>query len=367
MLFFIGLSIYFLLLLWMALGFIAHKKYLFSNNNLETNVSIIVCARNEALNIKKCLTSIINQKYNKAHYEILLVNDASTDNTLKIAEEILKNSNCNYQIISNESHIGKKKSIVKAIECAKFNLIVTRDADTFTNSENWLHVLVNFYIDSKSEFIICPVLIMPQNNLLNALQETESFVLNIFTMASVFHKTPFLCSGANLAFTKNLFKETGAYTNHLKIESGDDVFFLEDVKKTRPNTITYLKNKNAVVFTLPQNKFKALVQQKARWAGKLRHSKNPLNWLVALVIIGVNAFFVSCILSVIFSPKQWFFPLIFIISKLLIDILLVFLASRFIKLKTSLFLTILAAMFYPIYALIVAVSLLFMKPNWKLE
>lgn len=350
----------------MAFGFVAHKKFESNAVNSETEFSIIVCARNESLNIEECLSSIIKQNYNISNYEIIFVNDASTDDTLKIAKEILKNSTCNYQIISNATRSGKKAAIKKAIELAKYNLIVTRDADTFSLTTNWLSTISDFYNHSKNEFIICPVVVKSQNNLLSVLQETESAVLTIFTTASVYHQVPFLCSGANLVFTKSIFYRTGAYKNHIQIESGDDVFFLEDVKKVDPGIITYLKNSNAAVLTTPQNTFYSLLQQKARWAGKLKHSKNPLNWLVALVVAGANALFAVCLVLAILNPKYRLFALIFVFSKLLIDILLVFLASRFVKIKASLILTLLAGFLYPFYALVVALGSVFIKPNWKL-
>jgi len=56
----------------------------------EVPVSIIICAKNEEKNLKIFLPSVINQKY--THFEIVLINDASTDATLEVMESFKENS-----------------------------------------------------------------------------------------------------------------------------------------------------------------------------------------------------------------------------------------------------------------------------------
>ena len=168
-----------------------------------------------------------------------------------------------------------------------------------------------------------------------------------------------------MAFTKKLFYETGAYQDHLHIASGDDVFFLEQVKKKNRHAIAYLKNEEAAVFTFPEKDLHSLIHQKIRWSSKLFKNLSVINWLSALIITLTNIAWIVALFYIIFDRQNLPLGLFFILSKLLIDILLVFLASSFIKVKTGAFGVALMGIIYPFYASLIAVLAVFIKPKWK--
>lgn len=328
-------------------------------------VSIIICARNEEKTIAKCLHSISEQDYPKHLIEIILVNDASSDKTKELAEIILIKLGVSFQIISNQIKLGKKKSLLEAISKAKHHLIITRDADTFTKSKVWLNSMVNYHLKYHKDFVIGPVMISDNVGLIWALQAIESNILTMFSLASLQLKKPFLCSGANLLFTKALFQETNGYKSHLEIESGDDVLFLEDVKKKRPQTIGAVKSTSAIVYTYPQRSFSQLLNQRIRWAKKFDSNPNKANLIIAFAIMVVNAFWLFNFVTYFFVQQNGYFGLIFILLKLIIDSLLLFLASRFVNNKGLNWYILPIGLIYPVYALVVAIASVIFKPKWK--
>ncbi len=364
MIFSVAISCYLVLLIWVIMGFIAHPD----NSAPQTEyqrVSVVIAAKNEEANIANCIASIVTQDLPKQFMEIIVVDDASTDNTFEEASAILSRSGIDHQLIQNQQHLGKKKSLALAIEKSGGEIIVCRDADTFTMSDSWLPSILSFMISSKKEFVICPVAIAHNNSFLSSLQETEMSILSLFTISSAHFKSPFLCNGANLAFTKNLFYKTGAYKDHLHIASGDDIFFLEQVKKTDRSAIAYLKNREALVYTFPEKTPGSLIRQKIRWSSKLFKTTSVINWLSALIIGGTNLLWIGAFFYSLFDRQNLAVGLFFILSKLLIDILLVFLASSFIKVKTKPLNVVLVGIIYPFYATLIAVLSVFVKPNWK--
>ncbi|MDX2172394.1 MAG: glycosyltransferase [Bacteroidota bacterium] len=363
--FLIVLAGYFLFLLYFAIGFIKTETYFSIENNADQPLTIIICARNEEKTIVGCLTSIIKQDYDIAKINLILINDSSTDNTVKHAEYILKKSKINYKIISNVQQKGKKQSITYAMQFVNTKLVVMRDADTYTTSTIWLKTISDFYSETQSDFIIAPILLRDNNGLLWALQAIESNILALLASGSAHYKKAFLCNGANLIFTKQLFERANGYESHINIVSGDDVLFLEDVKKLENVKINYLKSESAIVYTYPAFSFLKLIQQKVRWASKFKSNKNKINFSLAILSFLVNSFWLFSLVYSFLVPQNSQLGLIFMLFKLIIDTLLLFLASRFLKNKALLWYAIPVGFIYPLYASIVAIASLFTKPKWK--
>ncbi len=357
--------LYATLFLYYLVGFYKHPYfYSFASSN-SIPITIIICARNEEKNLPACLISLIEQDYKKENISIIIVNDASSDGTVNVAERILKNSNLNYRIITNTKQIGKKHSITSAVNSCNTDLIVLRDADTFTSSKIWLQTICDFYLETKSNFIIAPIAFKQNSGLLWALQVIENNILALLTIGSAYYKKPFLCSAANLAFTKNIFQQTNGFQSHANIASGDDVLFLEDVKKLKDVTISYLKSQSALVYTYALPSFKSLLLQKIRWANK--HSKNPnkTNTLLSVLVFVTNIVWLLSFCVCFFVPQNQSLSLFFVLFKLIFDSLLLFLTSGFIKNSSVLAYAFTIGLIYPFYVLVLAISTLFLKPKWK--
>lgn len=97
--------------------------------------SIIIAARNEEENILRFLPDIINQDY--TDFEIIFVNDASKDQTAAIADKMAK-ENPKLKVIHISESLGKKNAVQKAIEVAKYDILVFTDADCKPASKTWL-------------------------------------------------------------------------------------------------------------------------------------------------------------------------------------------------------------------------------------
>lgn len=327
--------------------------------------SIIICARNEAPHIKACLGSILQQVYPKDKLELIVVNDASTDLTAQLAEQVLKPSGMAYKILTNPLQKGKKQSLALGIEAANNPFIITRDADTISSSVHWLASINKHQQQLQSDFIIGPVTIRSNFGMLWALQAIEQLVLQVFSGGAAYFKRAYLCSGANLIFRKSVYEAVNGYQSHWSVASGDDVLFLEDVKASQLANISYLKDKSANVETAALVSFRALFQQKVRWAAKFNINPNPLNTFVAFGIFITNLLWLVNLTLGFFNPLYSSFGLIFTVFKLLIDILLLFLASDFIKDKRLWLVVLPVGMVYPLYAVIVAIGAVFVKSPWK--
>jgi len=120
------------------LAYLLKKEQYTPNLNKKYSIGVIVAARNEERNIKKCLDSILNQTYKPE--KIIVVNDASEDKTSQIIKEYAGK----IEIIDNVVNEGKSKSINKALEKLETDLVATIDADTILDREFFENIVREF-------------------------------------------------------------------------------------------------------------------------------------------------------------------------------------------------------------------------------
>lgn len=109
-----------------------HSDYL---KNLPA-ISIIIPARNEELNIERCLLSLVDQNY--PNYEVILVDDNSNDNTVQKARKIQQKFKAKFQnlkIIELKSKpqdwTGKTWASEKGLLSSRYNMLLFLDADCY--------------------------------------------------------------------------------------------------------------------------------------------------------------------------------------------------------------------------------------------
>ena len=104
-------------------------------------ISIIISAYNEELVIRKRIKNIKECHYPVERYELLFVDDCSSDDTKNLAEICLERSGIEYQIIANTERLGTTRSYNSAIKKAKYPIIVTTDADVFFEPDALNHLI----------------------------------------------------------------------------------------------------------------------------------------------------------------------------------------------------------------------------------
>ncbi len=250
----------------------------------QTKVSILIAARNEEDKIHLTIEDLLKQNYPKNLFEIILVDDHSTDHT---ADIILSYQKDGVKLIKlNESeplNSYKKKAIAEAIKIAEGQLIITTDADC-RMGDNWLSKIVNYYEQNNFKLISSPVAYFEEKNKFETLQTLEFLYLIGFGAAGIGNKMPSTCNGANLAYEKAVFNELGGFKGIDDLASGDDELFLHKVAKNYPNGIGFCKSAEAIVYTHAKENLKEFIQQRKRWASKSVKYKDKKIVVLAIAI-----------------------------------------------------------------------------------
>ena len=262
-----------------------------ANSKLGTKISIIIPARNEEENIGYCLQSIIEQSYPAHLFEVLVVDDHSTDKTAAIIKSYASN---NVKLISlkdylsaNEINSYKKKAIEISIQQSNGELIVTTDADCIF-PKNWLTTIASFYESKRPAFIVMPVLISYGKKMIEVFQSLDFMTLQGITGASVHEKFHSMCNGANLAYTKEAFIAVNGFKGIDNIASGDDMLLMHKIYNQFPNNIEYLKSREVIVTTNPVSTIQEFFNQRIRWASKADQFDDKRIFIVLIIVYFLN-------------------------------------------------------------------------------
>ena len=261
------------------------------------NISVIICAKNEAENLKNFLPSILTQEY--PNFEVVLINDASTDDTLEIIETFAaKHSNIKIVDVKNtEAFWGNKKyALTLGIKASKHDYLLFTDADCKPVSKYWIQEMSACFDDKKSIVLGYSGYTKTHKSFLNKLIRYETLVTAVqyFSFAKV--GVPYMGVGRNLAYTKDAFFKANGFINHIKIRSGDDDLFINQVA-TKSNTAICI-TEGSFTQSIPKTTFKDWIKQKRRHISTAKYYKvnhkillaslyctQLLFWLLAIILL----------------------------------------------------------------------------------
>lgn len=307
-----------------------------SPNRLATSFTVIIPARNEALNIKACVVSILEQDYPKEAFEIIVIDDFSEDDTAFIVEalhaqypqvRLLKlKDHCK----EGETLAYKKRAIEIAVSEAKGDWIVTTDADCIV-PKKWLF-LYNAYIQiNQPVFVAAPVMFIKTAGILNQFQLLDFLALQGITAAAVGAGKHSMSNGANLGFEKAAFIAVGGYQGVDHIASGDDMFLMHKMKQTLHKPVGYLFHPDAIVLTAAMDTWKGFIMQRIRWASKARYYDDRS---ITVVLTLVYLFNLSFLLLALLG--SWSTLIIALAFKTFFELFFLEPVAKFFKMKPEL-------------------------------
>jgi cellulose synthase/poly-beta-1,6-N-acetylglucosamine synthase-like glycosyltransferase len=360
------LLVYILLIVQLIFGFNKVKYFHVTDLAPKTAFTIVIPFRNEAKNLPNLLESISNLNYPHKMIEIILVDDFSTDNSERICIQWrMKYEHLDTTLLENLhlSYSPKKDAIGRAMPIAKYDWIVTTDADCIVN-KNWLLTLDNYIQKNNPEMIIGAVMYRAKNNWFHHFQQLDLMSLQGVTIGSFGIGKPFMCNGANFAYTKKIFSEIGGFGGINDKASGDDVFLLQKAVNTNKEKVHYLKNNDVIVKTKPENDLYKLFMQRVRWAGKSTGYKSSYARFLAVIVLLMNLSltFAFCLLP--FAVLNWKVFLIVFLTKYIVDYILLYKSNAYLR-KGKFFVPIASSVIYPFFSSLVGIYSLFGSFKWK--
>jgi len=367
--FFIIFSLYFLFLLILIYGWgrinSQSQYYDISTSNLF--VTVIIAVRDEEKNILRLLDCLSSQSYPKDKYEVIIIDDSSEDQTLSIIQGF--NTSINFKLLKsdfkkNERITPKKAALQQGINLAKGEIIMMTDGDCWFG-DNWIKSFsLAFYHDSI-KFVSGMVAIKGNNTMLSKIQSIEFSSLIGTGGALINLNYPLMCNGANLAFRKEAYYFVNGYSGYENTSSGDDVFLMQKIHNSYKKSISFIKDQQAVVYTIPQPSLSALLQQRKRWASKWRNYPLLFSWLIPVFLFIHYISIITIIWYAFILPQFILWLGVLLIVKIVLDGILLRKVMELCKLKFGYFSFLISEILYPFYALIIGFSIQFGSYKWK--
>ena len=234
-------------------------------------VSVVVAARNESKNISKLIQCLNTQNYPKNKYEIIIINDRSTDTTKSILNTYSdKIKNFSFIDISNtpKEWSNKKWAIYNGIKKAKGDIIIQTDADCYM-SNKWISSMVNPFKNIEIGFVssLTP-LINSSSNLFKHIFLMDSIAQDIFSGYAISKGLTISCSARSIAYRRNDFIKIKGYNDIYSIKSGDDDLILHKIIHYIGCKAKFIINPNAIVFSETPQNVSEFIHQRLRYASK---------------------------------------------------------------------------------------------------
>jgi GT2 family glycosyltransferase len=173
-------------------------------------VSVVVCAYNAERTMDMCLASL--ERLNYPDYEIIAVNDGSTDRTLEIARKYEK-----VRVISQENE-GLSAARNAGIAASTGEIIAFTDSDCVADPD-WLTYMVEKFLSSGLSAVGGPNFPPPENALIPAcVAASPGGPTHVLLSDDVAEHI----AGCNMAFRREAIEQIGGFDPHFRV-AGDDV------------------------------------------------------------------------------------------------------------------------------------------------
>jgi biofilm PGA synthesis N-glycosyltransferase PgaC len=322
--------------------------------------SVIIACRNEEKDLPFLLEDLGKQDYNHALFEVIIVDDNSTDNTFSIAFDCKKIQNI--KVLTNPGK-GKKSAIRTGVNEANGELIITTDADC-RFGKNWISTMASFYSGSFPDLIIGPVQLKSRNGFFGRFQQLEFLSLQGITIGTALANNPVMCNGANLAFKKEVYLKHSKNL-HDDIASGDDIFLLHSLKKEQGSKIVCLNSPNVIVTTSQPESLGSFLNQRTRWMSKVKAYVDPFTQLVSIVTFVTIFSTLVFLITGIFDKRFLLLFLVSFIIKSIPDFLILYETTWRFNQRHLLKWFLPSQIIYPFYVIVVICYSLFRDNRWK--
>ncbi|HDP99553.1 MAG TPA: glycosyltransferase [bacterium] len=329
-------------------------------------VSIIVAMRNEASLAARCLDALLNLDYPRDLYEIIVVDDGSTDRTPLILSDFqsrypfIRFIRLNqYQSLKGD----KKRALTIGISKSSNEILLFTDADCVP-PPGWIKQIISCFDNEVGLVAGFSPVRLKKNTQFAQMVELDSFAAAIVAAAAIGNDSAVTCTGRNLAYRRQLFYRLNGFDQLRRSISGDDDLLLQLAHRQMDWKIRYVSHRDGIVPSYPELSRLQLFRQKQRHLSAGKYYSPKIQLYYAAFHLSNAGLFLFPLVAMLTENPLWL-SLIFLIVKILSDRLLLNSAGRKFSQTfiTSSFLG--WELFFLFYHIITAPAAFIGKIKWK--
>lgn len=224
-------------------------------------VSVVICARNEATNLRQNLPAVLAQEF-AADWELIVVDDASEDESAEVLQRFEAENPGRLRVIRlfEKKSPGKKHALAQGIAAAKHDILLLTDADCQPASPQWLRRMATALLTKPETDIVLGY--GPMSRFTPDFLRFEAAWVASQYFSFALAGMPYMGVGRNLAFKKRVFGQIGGFSAHAHVVSGDDDLLVNAVATAFNTTICVAPE--AFVYSAGPSGFSAWIRQKRR-------------------------------------------------------------------------------------------------------
>ncbi|HHI87545.1 MAG TPA: glycosyltransferase [Candidatus Cloacimonetes bacterium] len=245
------------------------RKYLAANTAM-LKVSVVVAAYNEENTIGQLLTCLINQDYPQDMYELIIVDDDSSDRTREIIKEFQEKAPNLKLLHANQVRnirSRKKNALSLGVKESKGEIILTTDADCIVGYQ-WISGMTRYFGRGVGMVAGFSEPLIPNWRKASFVQKYEyidTIALFFAAAGAIGSNKSFSCSGQNLGFTREAFDRINGYERIKNYISGDDVLLMQLLQRAGYK-IRFAFGQETYAATRSERNLGSFLNQRTRWA-----------------------------------------------------------------------------------------------------
>ena len=362
-------ALYCLFLLFLIVGTFRVNRTI-SSNKKNHFISVIIAARNEDKHLSFLLDNLLKQDYPQDKFEIIIVNDRSTDKTDYILNNFSKKySQIKYISIQDEipGLVRKKRALTEGVNHAQGEVLLFTDADC-RPGKFWLSSM-NEVFSRGFDVIVGYSPLECQGKgfgkkIICMLKKLERLAMFTLSDGSIGWNWGITATGRNFAYKKNVFESINGFNGIGHIPSGDDDLFLQKISKSHSYKLGFVTHPDSYVPSIEQKSGSQTFQQEKRRGSKWRYYPALIKSVSLLAFIYLFLILITFILALA-GVLTWKFFLIIFLSKSLFDFFILLRGATIFREYISLLVFPLVEVLYAPYFVVFGLLGTFGKYKWK--
>lgn len=323
-------------------------------------ISVVVPARNEEQNIERCVRSLMQSIYPRERFEVVIVNDRSTDRTheilsalgeqfsnLIIHNTVDERSNTNLQ--------GKPRAVHQGIMRSQGEFVLMTDADCAV-PQTWISAIAHTFQNPRIG-LIASYTLASGTRFFDLLQMLEWLMNNTMASAGVGLGQPLGCFGNNLSVRRSVYDELGGYPK-IRFSVTEDLALLQAVTNANYEA-RYICAYETKIDTLPCPDVGAFIKQHHRWV----NGGKSLGWRGVGFVVSSVAMWLGLVAAL--ATASWSLLAVLLLVRIVADMILTYPAFAELRMTAKVVLMPLAEPFFLLVELMTPFLGLKSSVEWK--